>query len=120
MACVRVRNTEQDGKKMIERGLHLTGSDAELLGDALAAVKIKAHEKSETSLDDSQALDALVSWFRTAEKEEEKKETHHAYLSPLLSVLSWALFSTGLAARKKVTPPRKRVTDTTVLRPINP
>ena len=35
------------------------------------------------SLDDTQALDALVSSFRNAGKEEQEKEPRHAYLSPL-------------------------------------
>jgi len=41
------------------------GSDAELLSRALAEVKSKVYEESETSLDDAQALDAFVSCFRT-------------------------------------------------------
>ena len=68
---------------MIENGLILTGSDAELLSRALSEVKTKVYEKSETSLDDTQALDAIVSCFKTMEREEEEKETGHAYLSPL-------------------------------------
>lgn len=68
---------------MIENGLILTGSDAELLSHALAEVKTKVYEESETNLDDSQALDALLSSLRTAETEEHEKETRHAYLSPL-------------------------------------
>jgi hypothetical protein len=32
---------------MIEKGLIITGSDAELLSDALAEVKTKAYEESE-------------------------------------------------------------------------
>jgi len=53
---------------MIESGLILTGNDADLLMRVLSAVKTKFYEESETSLDDTQALDALVSYFRTAEK----------------------------------------------------
>jgi hypothetical protein len=68
---------------MIESGLILTGNDADLLKRALAEVKTKTYEESEMNLDDTQALDALVSCFRAAEKEEEEKETRHAYLSPL-------------------------------------
>ncbi len=68
---------------MIESGLILTGSDAELLSRALSEVKTKVYEESETSLDDTQALDALLSSFRTAETEERAKERSHAYLSPL-------------------------------------
>ena len=52
---------------MIERGLIITGSDAELLDRALSEVKTKAYEESEAQLDDTQALDALVSGFMNAE-----------------------------------------------------
>jgi len=72
---------------MIENGPILTGSEAELLNRALEDVKAKFYEKSETSLDETQALDALVSCFRTMEKEEQEKETRHAYVSPLLKRL---------------------------------
>jgi hypothetical protein len=68
---------------MIEKGLILTGSDAELLSRALAEVKTKIYEESEARLDDAQALNALVSCFRTAEKEGQEKERRHAYFSPL-------------------------------------
>jgi hypothetical protein len=68
---------------MIENGLFLTGNDAELLSRALAEVKTKVYEESEASLDDTQALDALVSCFRTAETEKPEKERLHTYLSPL-------------------------------------
>jgi hypothetical protein len=63
---------------MIEQGLILTGGDAELLSSALTEVR-KIYEESETRLDDTQALDALVSCFRNAEKEGQDKEGHHAY-----------------------------------------
>ncbi len=68
---------------MIESGLILTGNDADLLRRALSEVKTKAYEESEASLDDTQALDALLSSFRATEKQEHEKETSHAYLSPL-------------------------------------
>ncbi|MGZ4869745.1 MAG: hypothetical protein ACXV2F_05230 [Halobacteriota archaeon] len=68
---------------MIKDGLIITGGDAELLSRALAEVKTKAYEESETSLDDTQALGALVSCFRNGGKEEPEKERLHAYLSPL-------------------------------------
>jgi hypothetical protein len=67
---------------MIENGLFLTGNDAELLSHALAEVKTKVYEESETNLDDTQALDALLSSLRTVEKEREK-EKHHVHFSPL-------------------------------------
>jgi hypothetical protein len=38
---------------MIERGLIITGSDAELLSSALAEVKTKSYEDSEAQLDDT-------------------------------------------------------------------
>ena len=66
---------------MIENGLILTGS-AELLSRVLAEVKTKTYEESEVSLDDAQALDALVSSFRNAGKEKPEKERRHTYLSP--------------------------------------
>jgi ATP-dependent exoDNAse (exonuclease V) beta subunit len=68
---------------MIENGLILTGNDAELLSRALAEVKTKVYEESETSLDDTQALDALLSSLRTVETEEREKEKHHVNFSPL-------------------------------------
>jgi hypothetical protein len=68
---------------MIENGPILTGSDAELLSRALSEVKTKVFEESETSLDDTQALDAIVSCFRVTEKEEREKEIRHAHHSPL-------------------------------------
>jgi hypothetical protein len=68
---------------MIESGLILTGNDADLLRRALSEVKTKVYEESETSLDDTQALDALLSSFRTVETEEQRKERRHTYFSPL-------------------------------------
>jgi hypothetical protein len=71
---------------MIERGLIITGSDAELLDRALSEVKTKAYEESKTQLDDAQALDALVSSFRSfrsAENDGQEKERSHSYFSPL-------------------------------------
>jgi hypothetical protein len=58
---------------MIEKGVVLTGSDAKLLCRALAEVKTKVYE---ARLHDTQALDALVSCFRNAEKEGQEKEGH--------------------------------------------
>ena len=68
---------------MIENGLILTGNDAELLSRALSEVKTKVYDESEMSLDDTQALDALLSCLRDAVKEEPEKERRHAHLSPL-------------------------------------
>jgi len=53
---------------MIEKGLILTGSDAELLSCALSEVKTKVYEESKASLDDTEALNALVSCFKNLEK----------------------------------------------------
>ena len=53
---------------MIEKGLILTGSDADLLSSALSEVKTIVYKKSGTQLDDSKALDALVSYFLNAER----------------------------------------------------
>ena len=66
---------------MIEKGLIITGSDAELLSCALSEVKTKAYEDSEAQLDDTQALSALVSGFRAAESDGHEKR--HSYFSPL-------------------------------------
>ena len=69
---------------MIERGLIITGSDAELLCRALSEVKTKASEESEAQLDDVQALDALVSSFRSFRNASNYgKELRHSYFSPL-------------------------------------
>jgi hypothetical protein len=45
---------------MIEKGLILTGNDADLLDRALSEVKIKVYEESKARLDGTPALDALV------------------------------------------------------------
>jgi hypothetical protein len=68
---------------MIENGLVLTGSDAELLSRALSEVKTKVYEESKTSLGDTQALDTLLSSFRNVEREGQDKKERHSYLSPL-------------------------------------
>ncbi|MGZ5521226.1 MAG: hypothetical protein ACXWET_05620 [Halobacteriota archaeon] len=68
---------------MIEKGLIITGSDAELLSRALSEVKTKAYEESEAQLDDTQALNALVSRFMSAESDGKEEERRHSYFSPL-------------------------------------
>jgi hypothetical protein len=71
---------------MIEKGLIITGSDAELLSNALAEVKTRAYEESEAQFDDTQALDALISCFRStrnASNDGHEKERRHAYVNPL-------------------------------------
>jgi hypothetical protein len=74
---------DEEEVKMIEKGLIITGSDAELLSNALSVVKTKAYEESEAQLDDAQALDALVSGFNSAANDEPKKESRYSYFSPL-------------------------------------
>jgi hypothetical protein len=74
-------------EKMIEKGLILTGDDAELLSQTLSEIKMRAYEESLTSLDDSQALNALVSYFRAAQKGGEEKETFRADANSLRKCL---------------------------------
>jgi hypothetical protein len=68
---------------MIEKGLILTGSDAELLSGALSEVKTKVYDESEAQLDDTQALDALVSYFRNTANDGQEEERRQSYFSPL-------------------------------------
>ena len=69
---------------MIEKGLILTGSDAELLSSALLEVKTKVYEESEAQLDDAQALRALVSCFRSFRNaSNDGQEKRQSYFSPL-------------------------------------
>ena len=63
-----IRDRYEGDAKMIEKGLILTGSDADLLSSALSEVKTIVNKKSGAQLDDSQALDALVSYFLNAER----------------------------------------------------
>jgi hypothetical protein len=72
---------------MIENGVILTGSDAELFRNALAEVKTKIYQETETTLDDTQALNTLLSRLRTAETEEPEKETRHTYFPHLVKRL---------------------------------
>ena len=87
---------------MIERGLIITGSDAELLSRVLAEVKTKAYEDSEAQLDDTQALETLVSCFRSFRNASNYgKEKLHSYFSPLRKrlVLGTIIDMKGEAAR---------------------
>jgi hypothetical protein len=68
---------------MIERGLIITGSDAELLSRALSEVKTKVYEESEAQLDDAPALVSCFRSFRNASNDGQEKESHHSYFSPL-------------------------------------
>jgi hypothetical protein len=72
---------------MIEKGLILTGDDAELLSEVLEEVKTKVFAESEASLDNSQALDTLVSCFRDAAKTGSKKEACRTDTNPLSKYL---------------------------------
>jgi hypothetical protein len=68
---------------MLTKALVLTDGEADLLSRALEEVKTKTFEESQISLDDMEALNALFSHFRDAEKVEPDKEARHTYLSPL-------------------------------------
>jgi len=67
---------------MIENGVILTGSDAELFRNALAEVKTKIYQETETTPDDTQALNTLLSSLRTVETEEPEKKRRHVYFNP--------------------------------------
>jgi hypothetical protein len=73
----------EEKAKMIEKGLILTGNDAELLSRVLSEVKTKFYEKSEARLDDTQALDALVSRFKNAVNDGQEEERRQSYFSPV-------------------------------------
>jgi hypothetical protein len=74
----------EEEAKMIEKRVIITGSDAELLSNALSEVKAKAYEESEAQLDDAQALDALISCFRSFRSAENYgKELRLSYFSAL-------------------------------------
>jgi hypothetical protein len=73
---------------MIGRGLIITSSDAELLSNALTEVKTKVCEESEAQLDDTQALDALVSCLRSAGNDGQENVTRQSYFSPLRARLT--------------------------------
>jgi hypothetical protein len=66
---------------MIEKGLILSGSDTELLSCALSEVKTKVYEESQAQLDDTEALNALVSYFKSAEND--GHEARPSYFSSL-------------------------------------
>ena len=68
---------------MLTKALVLTDGDADLLCRALEAVKTKTFEESQISLDDVEALNALVSHFRDAEKVEPDKEARQISDNPL-------------------------------------
>jgi len=53
---------------MIENGLILSGTDADVLSSVLSEVKTIVYKKAGAQLDDSQALNALVSYLLNAER----------------------------------------------------
>jgi len=61
---------------MLATALVLTNEEADLLSRLLEEVKTKTFEASQISLDDREALSALVAHFRDAEKVERNKEAH--------------------------------------------
>ncbi|MGZ4951716.1 MAG: hypothetical protein ACXV5K_11885, partial [Halobacteriota archaeon] len=81
----------------------ITGSDAELLNRALSEVKTKAYEESEAQLDDTQALNALVSGFMSADSDGRKKEKLHSHFNPLRKrlVLGTVIERIGSAGSRK-------------------
>ncbi len=88
---------------MIEKGVFLTGDEAELLNRALAEVKTKAFEVSELTLDDTQALGALVS---SLSKDGEEKETRSESPNPLSKRLFLGTIMLGTTARTVLYPSR--------------
>jgi len=68
---------------MLTKALVLTDGEADLLSRVLEAVKTKAYEESQISLDDLGALNALVSHFRDAEKVEPDNEARQISVNPL-------------------------------------
>jgi hypothetical protein len=68
---------------MLTKALVLTDGEADLLSRVLEEVKTKTFEKSQISLDDVEALNALISHFRDAEKVEPDKEARQISASSL-------------------------------------
>jgi hypothetical protein len=68
---------------MLTKALVLTDGEADLLSRVLEEVKTKTFEESQISLDDLEALNALVSHFRNAEKVEPDKEARQISVNPL-------------------------------------
>ena len=68
---------------MLEKSLIITGSEAEILSQAITNVKAKAYDESEATLDDTQAFHALIARLNTTEEDEKDNETPHTRLSSL-------------------------------------
>jgi hypothetical protein len=84
---------------MIEKGLIITGNDAELLSRPLSEVKTKAYEQSEAQLDSTQALNALVSSFRSVENDGQEKEKELAHFNPLRKRLVLGMIIEGTVVK---------------------
>jgi hypothetical protein len=56
---------------MLTKALVLTDGEADLLSSALEEVKVKSYQESEISLDNTQALNVLVSYFENVEPRKE-------------------------------------------------
>jgi hypothetical protein len=68
---------------MLTKALVLTDGEADLLSRALEEVKTKTFEESQISLDDKEALSALVLHFRDAEKLEPDKQARQISVGPV-------------------------------------
>jgi len=68
---------------MLTKALVLTDGEADLLRRVLEEVKTRTFEESQISLDDMGALNALVSHFRGAQKEEPNREARQSSVKPI-------------------------------------
>jgi hypothetical protein len=59
---------------MLTKALVLTDGEADLLSRVLEEVKAKSYQESEISLDTTQALNVLVSYFENVEPEKEARQ----------------------------------------------
>jgi hypothetical protein len=66
----------------MEMALFLNGREAELLSRALEEVRAKTLEESETSLNDLEALEVLISYFESVEKVKPEKEAPQISVNP--------------------------------------
>ncbi|MGA3200023.1 MAG: hypothetical protein ABSD89_11545 [Halobacteriota archaeon] len=72
---------------MLATALVLTNEEADLLSRALEEVKTKTFEASQISLDDREALSALVAHFRETEKVKPDKAARQLSINPLSKCL---------------------------------
>jgi len=68
---------------MLTKALVLTDGEADLLSRALEEVKTKTFDDSQITLDNLEALNALISHFRGAEKVEPEKEVRQISVNPV-------------------------------------